>query len=78
MTYNHPSNIIVTIGSTDRYQKEFYSVANQVYPYDEAFQHGYNYNIGMAKDISYLFKFLIMTMSFVCSYNRDDGRSLLY
>ena len=52
--YNHPGNIFIKIGNTDRYRKEFYRIADRVHPYDEAFQHGYNYNIGMAKDINYV------------------------
>ena len=50
--YNHPGNIFVKIGNTDRYGKEFYRIADRLHPYDEAFQHGYNYNIGRDKDIN--------------------------
>ena len=50
--YNNPGDIFVKIGSTDRFGKEFYRVADQVHPYDEAFQHGYNYNIGRAEELA--------------------------
>ena len=50
--YNIPGNIWIKIGNTDRKEGELYRVASFLHPYDEAFQDGYNYNIGSA--VSYL------------------------
>ena len=61
--YNHPGNIFVKIGNTDRYGKEFYRIADRLHPYDEAFQHGYNYNIGRDKYINYVYN---LTTHFLC------------
>ena len=53
--YNIPGNIWIKIGNTDRVEEEFYRVASSLHPYDEAFQDGYNYNIGSAVSYTYLF-----------------------